>query len=105
VYVVTGEPFTRADAKRHALRLLDEHAIRFSGHAQTEMVNDGIIEAEVLNTIRHGVAFAAVMQPSGHYSYKFTRRDVGVAMAFRFDGETLALVVVRTAWRIKRRTR
>jgi hypothetical protein len=49
--VDAGEPFTKADAKRVALRLLVVGAIRFSGHARDEMKNDGIIEADVVNAL------------------------------------------------------
>lgn len=97
-----GEPFTKAEAKRVALRLLVVGAIRFSGHARDEMKNDGIIEADVVNAFYHGAPHRAAMQSDGSYSYKFTRRDVGVAVSFRFDGATATAVVVRTAWRIRR---
>jgi len=68
------------------------------------MLKDQLTEADVVNAIRHGVTGKATMQPSGHYSYRFTRREVAVAVAvaFRYDGETPVAVVVRTVWRIRR---
>lgn len=39
------------------------------------------------------------MQSDGSYSYKFTRRDVGVDVSFRFDDATAITAVVRTARR------
>jgi seryl-tRNA(Sec) selenium transferase len=100
--VDSSEPFTKAEAKRVAMRLLAAGAIRFSGHARDEMKHDGIIEADVVNAFCHGAAHRAAMQSDGSYSYKFTRRDVGVAVSFRLNGATAVAVVVRTAWRIRR---
>jgi len=99
-----AEPFTKAEAeaKRLAMRLLAAGAVRFSGHVRDEMKNDGIIEADVVNAFCHGAAHRAAMQSDGSYSYKLTRRDIGVAVSFRFDGATAIAVVVRTAWRIRR---
>lgn len=99
----SGEPFTRAEAKRLASKLLDSGTIRFSGHALVEMARDGLIEADALNAIRHGASHRAMMQTDGTYSYKFTRRDVAFAVSFRIDGATPVALVVRTAWRIKRK--
>lgn len=84
------------------MRLLTAGAIRFSGHARNEMKNDGIIEADVVNALCHGAAHQAAMQSDGSYSYKLTRRDISVAVSFRFNGATAVAVVVRTAWRIRR---
>ena len=93
------------EAKRLAGRLLAESCFRISGHARSEMLKDQLTEADVVNAIRHGVAGKATMQPSGHYSYRFTRREVAVAVAFRYDGETPVAAVVCTAWRIRRAAR
>jgi hypothetical protein len=65
------------------------------------MLKDQLAEADVVNAIRHGVTGKATMQPSGHYSYRFTRREVAVAVAFRYDGETPVAAVVHTVWRIQ----
>jgi hypothetical protein len=85
-----------------AQQLLDAGGIRFSGHALAEMGKDGLIEADAVNTIRHGTAHPATMQTDGTYSYKVTRRDGAVAVSFRFHGATPVALVVRTAWRIRR---
>jgi len=91
------------EAKRLALLLLDSGAIWLSGHALAEMAKDRLIEADAVNTIRHGVAHQAMMQADGTYSYKLTRRDVAVALSFRFGGTTPVTLVVRTAWRMRRK--
>jgi hypothetical protein len=101
--VQSGELFTRAEAKRMASRLLDLSALRFSGHALAEMAKDRLIEADALNTIRHGTVHRATLQTDGTYSYKLTRRDIAIAVSFRFDGSTAVAIVVRTAWRIRRK--
>lgn len=98
----SGEPFTKTEAKRVVMRLLVAGTIPFSGHARDEMKNDRIIEADVVNALYHGAAHRPAMQSDGSYSYRFTRRDIGVAVSFRFDGVTAIAVVVRTAWRIRR---
>src|SRR5262249_18719473 len=69
-FVGLGEPFTRVEVRRLAPQLLDSEAIWFSGHARTEMVKDGLIEADAVHTIRQGVAHQATMQTDGTYSYK-----------------------------------
>jgi hypothetical protein len=101
--VASGEPFTRAEAKRLASRLLDSGTIRFSSHALIEMAKDGLMEAHAVNAIRHGTCHRAARQIDGTYGYKFTHRDVAIAVSFRIDGATPVALVVRTAWRIRRK--
>ena len=86
-----------------ASRLLDLGALRFSGHALAEMAKDRLIEADAVNTIRHGTVHRATLQTDGTYSYKLTRRDIAIAVSFRFNGATAVALVVWTAWRIRRK--
>ena len=99
-----AEPFTKAEAQRLARGFIARGAYRFSvTHAEPAMSVDQITHREVLNTIQLGAAHKAVLQGDDTYSYKFTRRDIGTAITFKFQGATPTLFVIRTAWRIRRR--
>jgi len=99
-----AEPFTRAEAQRLARGFIARGAYRFSvTHAEPAMSADQITHKEVLNAIHLGAAHKAVLQADDTYSYKFTRRDIGTAITFKFQGVTPTLFVIRTAWRIRRR--
>ena len=67
------------------------------------MAKDALIKADAVNSIRHGTIDRATMQIDGTYSYKLTRRDVAVVVSFRFDGATPVALIVRTAWRIRKK--
>ena len=99
-----AEPFTKAQAQRLARDIIARGTYRFSiTHAEPAMSADGITHKEVLNAIDLGEAYKAALQPDGSYSYKFTRRDIGTAITFKFTGAVPAVFVIRSAWRIRRR--
>lgn len=98
------EPFTRAEARRLARDLIARGAYRFSvTHAEPAMIADAIMHVEVLNAIDLGRPHQAALQADGTYSYKFTRRDIGTAITFKFAGTVPVVFVIRTAWRMRRR--
>lgn len=99
-----AEPFTKVEAQRLARVLLARRAYRFSiPHAEREMAADGITHKEVLNAIDLGEPHKAALQADSTYSYKFTRRDIGTAITFKYEGSTPELFVIRSAWRLRRR--
>ena len=99
-----AEPFTKAQAQRLARDIIARGAYRFSvTHAEPAMTADGITHKEVLNAIDLGKAHQAARQPDGSYSYKFTRRDIGTAITFKFAETVPFVFVIRSAWRIRRR--
>jgi len=99
-----AEPFTKAEAQRLARGFIARGSFRFSvTHAEPAMTADNITHKEVLNAIHLGQAHKAALQADGTYSYKFTRRDIGTGITFKFEGAVPIVFVIRTAWRIRRR--
>jgi hypothetical protein len=87
----------RPDAARRQLRaILASGEVVFSGHALTELANDGIMEADVIRVLRAGVVEPAELE-RGSWRYRVHARDVYAVVSFRAE---LTAVVV-TAWRVK----
>jgi hypothetical protein len=91
-----AEPLQPAAARRQLRAILASGEVVFSGHALTEMANDGIMEADVIRVLRGGVVEPAEFE-RGSWRYRVRSGDVYAVASFRSE---LAAVVV-TAWRVK----
>ena len=88
------EPYAPPHAKRLIQRILQEGAVRFSGHALEEMAQDNLDTVDCVNVLRAGVVEPAEWE-NGSWRYRVRTPRMCVVVAFR---STTAAVVV-TAWR------
>jgi hypothetical protein len=85
-------------AARNLLRaILASGEVVFSGHALTEMENDGITQADVIRILRGGMVEPAESE-RGSWRYRVRARDACVVVSFRTESSA----VVVTAWRLAR---
>ena len=85
-------------AARNLLRaILASGEVVFSGHALTEMKNDGITQADVIRILRGGTVEPAEHE-RGSWRYRVRAHDLYAVVSFRSESSS----VVVTAWRIGR---
>ena len=92
-----NEPLEPHTARRQILWILENGRVRFSRHAEEEMRTDRILRADVLGVLRGGFVQPAEHR-SGSWRYEVRTQQLSVVIVFR----TAGLVVVVTAWRMKR---
>jgi hypothetical protein len=90
------EPHSAAVAKRLVLAALANGSVSFTGHALEEMAKDAITEDEALAVLRGGVIEPGELERG---SWRYRVRVARLFVVVAFDPE---LLVVVTAWRVKR---
>ena len=92
------EPLSQAAAKRLVVAILQNGILAFSKHAYEEMANDGMIENDVVNTLRAGSYRPAELE---HGSWRYRAETSRFAAVVAFRREDHAVVV--TAFKLKYR--
>jgi hypothetical protein len=99
----TPEPLTKTEAQQLARALLDAGRYVIVHHCALEAAKDRLNAVDLVNAVRHGQAHKHEKQTDGTNSYKFTRRDVGAAITFRWRDGGAYEFFFRSAWRMRRR--
>jgi Domain of unknown function (DUF4258) len=87
------EPLSPNAARGLLRAILASGEVVFSGHALTEMENDGITQADVIRVLRGGMVEPAELE-RGSWRYRVRAQNVYAVVSFR--SESHAIVV--TAW-------
>jgi len=92
-----AEPLGTQAARNLLRAILASGEVVFSGHALTEMENDGITQAAAIRILRGGTVESAEFE-RGSWRYRVRARDAYVVVSFRTESSA----VVVTAWRLAR---
>jgi hypothetical protein len=92
-----AEPLSPATARSVLRAILVSGEVVFSGHALTEMENDGITQADVIRILRSGTVEPAEFE-RGPWRYRVRTQSAYAVVSFR--SEVSAVVVA--AWRSDR---
>ena len=91
------EPLSAVDARTLVRKILADHDVTFTKHAEDEMAKDNLTAPDVANILRNGIVDAPEFE-NGSWRYRVRTQHIVVVVAFR--SETEARVI--TAWRIRR---
>jgi hypothetical protein len=90
------DPLSPTEAKRRLLDILEEGAMRVSGHARRELANDTMTVQDVENILRGGTVEPPEWE-NGSWRYRVRTARMVAVVAFESEAE----LVVVTAWRLR----
>jgi hypothetical protein len=96
--MLENEPLFRDDATALVHAIARDGNVAWSGHALTEMSNDGLSTPDCLSVLRAGAVREPAELERGTWRYRVHTNRLCVVVAFRSQTE----LVVVTTWRKKR---
>jgi hypothetical protein len=90
-----AEPLSPPSARALIRQIVENHSIRFTGHARQEMVADALVEDDVVAVLRGGIVEPAELE-RGTWRYRIRAGRIYVVVAFRSEVHLVVVTAGRT---------